>query len=134
MPPIQLVPTAGPCPQQQDVPICVPTVPYNPSTSSTATLNPHCSPIQPTSPHIPHSISMVTPSPSGTHLEGLPGEIPGTELALDAPFRAAVLQVLGQIAAAQLGAAAVGAGDDVEAAGAQVGLGEGGAQGWSGSG
>lgn len=134
------VPTARLRPQQQDGPICAPTVPYSPTTSSVATVTPRCSPTprypphHTPFPHIPHSIPVLTLSPSGAHLEGLPGEVPGTELALDAAFGAAVLQVLGQIAAAQFGAAAVGAGDDVEAAGAQVGLGEGGAQGWSGLG
>lgn len=132
------VPTARLRPQQQDGPICAPTVPYSPTTSSVATVTPRCSPTprypphHTPFPHIPHSIPVLTLSPSGAHLEGLPGEVPGTELALDAAFGAAVLQVLGQIAAAQFGAAAIGAGDDVEAAGAQVGLGEGGAQGWSG--
>lgn len=117
-----------------------PSVPYSPTTSSVATVTPRCSPTprypphHTPFPHIPHSIPVLTLSPSGAHLEGLPGEVPGAELALDAAFGAAVLQVLGQIAAAQFGAAAVGAGDDVEAAGTQVGLGEGGAQGWSGLG
>lgn len=59
----------------------------------------------------------------GAHLEGLPGEVGGAEFALDPALGAAVLHVLGQVAAAQLGAAAVGAGDNVEGAGAEVDLG-----------
>ena len=62
------------------------------------------------------------PQPSPTHLKGLPTEVTATKLALEAPLGAVVLQVCGQVAAAQLGGAAIGAGDDIEAAGVQVAL------------
>lgn len=63
------------------------------------------------------------PPPRGpTHLEGLPAEVAAAELALEPPLGAVVLQVRRQVAAAQLGGAAVGAGHHVEAAGIQVAL------------
>lgn len=55
-------------------------------------------------------------------LKGLPAEVTATELALEAPLGAVVLQVCGQIPAAQLGGTAVGAGNHIEAAGIQVAL------------
>ena len=66
------------------------------------------------------------PPPRGpTHLEGLPAEVAAAELALEPPLGAVVLQMRRQVAAAQLGGAAVGAGHHVEAAGTQVALGGG---------
>lgn len=62
------------------------------------------------------------PQPGPTHLKGLPAEVTATELALQSPLGAVMLQVRGQIPAAQLGGAAVGAGDYIEAAGIQVAL------------
>lgn len=55
-------------------------------------------------------------------LKGLPTEVTATKLALEAPLGAVVLQVYRQIPAAQLGGAAIGAGDYIEAAGIQVTL------------
>lgn len=63
-------------------------------------------------------------SPCIAHLKGLPSEVTGTELALDPALGAAVLDVLGEVPAAQFGAAPVGAGDHVEATGAKMGLGD----------
>jgi len=55
-------------------------------------------------------------------LKGLPTEVAAAELALEAPLGAVVLQVGRQVPAAELGGAAVGAGDDIEAARVQVAL------------
>lgn len=71
----------------------------------------------------PRPCPLVWCPPSSAHLKGLPSEVGGAELALDPALGAAVLDVLGQVAAAQLGAAPVGAGDDVEATGAEMSLG-----------
>lgn len=57
-----------------------------------------------------------------THLKGFPCEVGPAEFALEVPLGTVVLQVGGQVAAAQLGPTTVGAGHHVEAAGAQVGL------------
>ena len=62
------------------------------------------------------------PPPGPTHLKGLPAEVAATKLALEAPLGAVVLQVCRQVPAAQLGGAAIGAGDYIEAAGVQVAL------------
>lgn len=60
------------------------------------------------------------------HLVGFARELAAAELALDLALGAVVLQVVGQVAARQLDGAAVGAGDDVEGAGGEVALEEGG--------
>lgn len=70
--------------------------------------------------------SVATPSlhpqRGSTHLIGFPTEVTTTELALEAPLGAVMLQVCRQITATQLGRAAIGAGDYIEAAGIQVAL------------
>lgn len=55
-------------------------------------------------------------------LVGLPTEVTATEFTLEAALRAVVLQVGGQVAPAQLGRAAIRAGDYIEAASVQVAL------------
>lgn len=55
-------------------------------------------------------------------LVGLPTEVAATELALEAALGTVVLQMCRQITAAQLGWAAIRAGDYIEAAGIQVAL------------
>lgn len=113
-------------------PIWSPSWPHcTPNCTPPTWLYPNGASMSPTTP-LPAVSPIVSPpqpcprhgSPHPTaHLEGLPGEVAGAELALDPALGAAVLDVLGQVPAAQLGAAAVGAGDDVEAAGAKMGLG-----------
>ena len=58
----------------------------------------------------------------GLYLIGLASELAATELALDLPLGAVVLQVLRQVAARQLDGAAIWAGDHVKGAGGEVGL------------
>lgn len=79
----------------------------------------HTSQLHPMAPW-PAVLPTVFPLP--TYLEGLPSEVAGAELALDPALGAAVLDVLGEVTAAQFGAAPVGAGDHIEATGAEMGL------------
>lgn len=65
----------------------------------------------------------VPPRARSAHLVGLAGEVAAAELAAQPALGAVVLQVGRQVAALQLQAAAVGAGDHVEAAGVEMGLG-----------
>lgn len=60
--------------------------------------------------------------PGPTYLIGFPTEVTATEFTLEAALRAVVLQVGRQITPAQLGWAAIGAGDYIEAASVQVAL------------
>lgn len=60
--------------------------------------------------------------PGSIYLVGLPTEVTTTEFTLEAALRAVVLQVGGQVAPAQLGRAAIRAGDYIEAASVQVAL------------
>lgn len=60
--------------------------------------------------------------PGPTYLVGLPAEVTATEFTLEAALGTVVLQVGRQITPAQLGRAAIGAGDHIEAAGVQVAL------------
>lgn len=55
-------------------------------------------------------------------LKGLPTEVTATKFALEAPLGAIVLQVCRQVPATQLGGAAIGARDNIEAASVQVAL------------
>lgn len=104
--------------------------------SPTQAVSPRCSPLRmPTHPSYTPTTPPAQPCPPWhpgqlcpphcpptAHLEGLPSEVAGAELALDPALGAAVLDVLGEVTAAQFGAAAVGAGDHIEATDAKMGL------------
>lgn len=70
----------------------------------------------------PSTVSLDPSNPGPIYLVGLPTEVTAAKFTLEAALGAVVLQVGGQVTPAQLGRAAIRAGDDIEAAGVQVAL------------
>jgi hypothetical protein len=73
-------------------------------------------------PGVPGASPSFHRQPGPMYLVGLPTEVTATEFTLEAALRAVVLQVGRQVTPAQLGWAAIRAGDYIEAASVQVAL------------